>query len=502
MRLAGDQSPHATFPTNRPPSSSGACTCQRPLWGDGPEECPVHTSSRYIADNCCGAGQTRDNADNDGAEEAAERRKVQYALRERLAHCSEHNTLGKKPDGTTEVVVCDSCVTNHPPLARRLKVCGTPMHGLARIRSKDGRAFVADKSTCGSMACPVCGPTVRGGRAEEFGDAITGWLSRGPDHDAWMIRLSARNTLDTPLSDGRARALKGWSRLTNRAAWKRLRLKYGLHYIRSLETTHGDNGWNAHLQPVFLTKSDDPARVLADLNIVLRSLWPGIMADLGFYADPAVAVHVKQVDANRALGAAEYLAKSGAWNIGQEIARGDLKVGKGHGRTYEQIVADYDADPNRGADLALIREYHRAMYGHRLFSWSEGFRELLGMAPEKSDEDLAVDEPSEADDLAVADGRVLYTLQRRRQLADMLREAELGGLPAIYEFIVTKLGYPPGSVVAPRPDLTRKRPPRDGPGRYSRTEWVDAGERHHVSLAEVHATVGPVPGCMCEACRG
>jgi hypothetical protein len=318
------------------------------------------------------------------------------------------------------------------------------MHTVARIRQRGGTAFVSDVSTCGSLMCPVCGPKVRGRRAEEFGDAITRWLARGPDHEAWMVRLSARNTLDLPLSDGRDRALKGWQRLSNRKDWRDLREKYGLHYIRSVETTHGGNGWNVHLQPVILTRSGDSAQVLADLYLTLRNLWPDVMGKLGFEADPAVSVHIQQVDAGKALGAGAYLAKSDAWGIGDEIARSDLKLGKTHGRSYEQIVGDYDVNLH-DHDLALIREYHQAMHGRRLFSWSEGFRELLGMAPEVSDEDLAAEEPSDAEDLAVIDGRVLYAMQRRRELAGMLAEAERGGLQAVHAYVI-RLGYPPGSV--------------------------------------------------------
>jgi hypothetical protein len=424
-----------------------SCTCQRPLFGDDnwPDECPEHAPSRYIANNCCGPGQRQYDADNGRTAEADGRRDRRHGLREQLADCpGGHDALRRLPDGSSEVVVCDRCVTNYEPLAKRLKVCGTPMHNVARIRRRGGTAFVSDISTCGSLMCPVCGLKVRGRRAEEFGDAITRWLARGPDHEAWMVRLSARNTRDLPLSDGRDRALKGWQRLNNRKAWRRLREKYGLHYIRSMETTHGGNGWNVHLQPLILTRSGDSARVLADLYLTLRNLWPDIMGKLGFEAIPDVAVHIQQVDADKVLGAGAYLAKADAWGIGDEIARSDLKLGKTHGRSYEQIVGDYDDKLDDG-DLALIREYHQVMHGRRLFSWSEGFRELLGLAPEVSDEELAAEEPDDAEDLAVIDGRVLYAMQRRRQLAGLLTEAERGGVQGICGY-VARLGYPPGSV--------------------------------------------------------
>src|SRR5262249_47442311 len=117
----------------------------------------------------------------------------------------------------------------------------------------------------------------------------------------------------------------------------------------------------------------------------------------------------------------------------------------------------------------------------------------------------AEDESPEDEDIAVIDGRVYYTMLRRRQVGALLDCAESGGIAKVYAYVVDTLGYPPGAVTAPRPDLTRRQPPRDGPGRYSRTEWNDSNERHHVDLVTAHAKLRPTllgwfDGCSCEAC--
>jgi hypothetical protein len=204
------------------------------------------------------------------------------------------------------------------------------------------------------------------------------------------------------------------------------------------------------------TVADDPATVLADLYVTLRQLWPDVMARLGFEADPRVAVHIQQVDASTALEAGGYLAKASAWGVGDEIARGDLKLGRTPGRTYEQIVADYDQARN-AQDLVLIREHHAALWGRRQFSWSRGFRELLGMAPEQTDEQLAGDgESQEEEDIAVIDGRAYYTMLRRRQVGGLLDCAESGGFSKVYAYVVDTLGYPPGAVIEGWTDPLRK----------------------------------------------
>ena len=438
-RLAGGQTLSSSLSSlaARAAGPSGACTCQGTLWGgDGdPEPCPVHAAPCYDANNCCAAGQSQDCA----ADEARrERRDQRYALLERLSR-----------------------ITVHPEFAKRVAVCQHPIPGQVVVKSRDGTAFPACVSTCGSMFCPVCAPKIRARRAEDFGDAVAGWLRRGLDHDAWMVRLSARNTVDLPEKEAVDRALKGWARLRNRRAWRNLAERYGLHYIRALEQTHGENGWNVHLHVVFATRAADPALVLAHLALTLRRLWPDVMASLGFYADPRAAVHVQQVDAATAAEAGGYLAKASAWGVGDEIARGDLKLGKLAGRTYEQVLADYDRAPNP-VDLALIREHHDALWGRRQFSWSRGFRELLGMKEELSDDQAAAEvESPDDEEIAVIDGRTYYTMLRRRQVGALLDCAETGGLAKVYAFVVDTLGYPPGSVVAPRPDLTRRQPLRE-----------------------------------------
>jgi Replication protein len=461
----------------------------------------------YIGDNCCTAGQQGSAETDDGANKRAtvDRRPERYRLRNRLAKCTVHERFGK------QIEVCG---------APGLPVDGVTTGGMMRIRRKDGTAFPADVSTCGSVFCPVCGPKIRAKRAEKFTTAIGRWFARGPDHDGWFITLNARNTAGLPEAEAVDRALKGWQRLRNRRSWRQLADRYGLHYIKAIDVTHGeDNGWNVHLHIALMTVptcrgpirtfavaangeavviSPDGAQVLADLAIALRQLWPDVMGRLGFYASPR-QVHIEQIDVRTAAGVGGYLAKQSAWGIGDELARLDLKQGNA-GRTYEQIVADYD-DHQRESDLALIHEHHEALYGRRHFSWSQGFRELLGMVDEQTDEEADADsaaDPEEADDVAGMDGRTYYTMLRRHQVPGLLAVADHGDYVGVRAYVIG-LGYRLDAVWEPRPDLTRRRKPRDrGGGRYSRTEVAD---RHHVPIAEVHGRVGPVAGCLCEACR-
>jgi hypothetical protein len=487
----------SAVPVGHPPSEAAAPGPEGPLgrWADGQPH-PLsqqHSNpalSRSNGTNCCAPGQDA-NGGPDGAARA-ERRVTKLGLREVLRHCTVHEAFLNRIAGKLK---------DSPADGERMGGCGSPMHGWARVRLKGGIAFTSGTESCKSRLCPVCGPRIAGRRAPEFTQAVGRWHKRGPDHEVWFVRLSAQNKSDLPLVDGVARVTKGFQRLVNRRAWRDLRERYGAHYIKVREETHGINGWNVHLHLAIATRSADSGQVLVDLSIVLRRLWPDIMAGLGYYADPMHAVHIEQVTAATAEGVGSYMVKASAWDIGSELASGVAKLGRPGHRTYEQVVADY-GEHRSEADLALIHEYHQAMYGRRHCSWSEGFRELLNMAPEESDEQIAGDDDEppgddEPTDTAVVEGGALFAMMVRRQLAGLFTSAERDGLAGIRAY-VGQLGYPPGAVSEPRPDLTRRQPPRAGGSRADRTAWGD--ERHHVDIADAHA-IRPVPGCVCESCR-
>jgi hypothetical protein len=386
------------------------------------------TATRYDGNNCCGAGQDPD------------RRPLKDRLRETLRAVTVHPQLLDRLAGKSWQ-------------GKRSGGCGTPILSVVKVRSKDGRAYCSGIETCKSRLCPCCGPRIGARRAEDFGQAIGRWHDLGPDHHAWFVRLSAQNAADIPLAEGVARATKGFERLRNRKLWRDLRERYGLHYLKVREETHGSNGWNVHLQMVLATVSDDPGLVLYDLNRTLRKLWPDVMGRLGYFADPRYAVDVKQVEAGTAEAIGSYMAKETAWDIGSELALGSVKLGRREGqRTYEQVVVDY-ADRGDQVDLTLIREYHDAIYGKRHCSWSEGFRELLGLAAEQSDEELA-EADSDGDTVAAVDGRAYYRMLRRCQVPGLLAAAERGGVEAMRGY-VRKLGYPPDCVAETWAGLAR-----------------------------------------------
>ena len=88
-----------------------------------------------------------------------------------------------------------------------------------------------------------------------------------------------------------------------------------------------------------------------------------------------------------------YIAKTqDGHSPGNELARSDLKTGKAGHRTTFEILGEI-ADTGDLEWLSLWHEYEKVTKRHQAITWSKGLRKLLlGLEPERSDEELAAEE--------------------------------------------------------------------------------------------------------------
>jgi len=85
---------------------------------------------------------------------------------------------------------------------------------------------------------------------------------------------------------------------------------------------------------------------------------------------------------------AEYFVKS----LAVEATHGHAKEGKRHGRTPFQIANDHFVTGD-DADLELWHEWEEDSRGRRQLTWSQGLREMAGLAAkEATDEELAAED--------------------------------------------------------------------------------------------------------------
>lgn len=290
--------------------------------------------------------------------------------------------------------------------------------------------------------------------ADEWDAATKGWARvtggagwKSESRDAYARRLAAWQAAGQLADKGQGRAPRGWR--TGTAPQRRIgdAERAGLvGWLRAVEVTHGGHGWHLHVHAVIVlgprrgeTKADREARARA-LGENMHRRWAQGVAALGFESWRDHGGLDVKVSAGAEQALARYLAKSAdseahvrnsvaapAKGLAREATMGHLKQARSaKGRTPGQIaddaVAELRADPvaaayvdfvggrplTRGRDavrdrlmvpgssVALWQEYVAAARGRQQITWSEGLRDLAGLARELTDQEAA-EEPTEQD---------------------------------------------------------------------------------------------------------
>lgn len=261
------------------------------------------------------------------------------------------------------------------------------------VRVSVGPSFVAHVGGvlhCGSpWSCPICAPVVRERRAGEIDEGVSfaleqGWAGgfftfTGPHHLGERL---------APLLGLVGRSLHA---CTKGRAWKSLADSLGyLGSIRAVEVLWGVNGWHPHSHACVLFREAMGNDALEAVRLHFFGAWQRELSRHGFGA-----LHeVHGVDARpvfQAGGLAKYLTKvEGGWGVGLELARSDVKRGKGQTpiELLRRVAEDGDAEA-----AGRWREYEVATYGKRAIVWSRGLRALLLPGQEElSDEEAAAAE--------------------------------------------------------------------------------------------------------------
>lgn len=269
-----------------------------------------------------------------------------------------------------------------------------------------GNAFYGGLPLCGSVwACPVCAAKIQERRRPEIAQAIDWAWTHGLKPVMVTLTFPHRswhglNDLITSQADAlhRLRAGKPWAKVMAKVGFKGL--------IRSLELTHGGNGWHPHTHELWFVDQAADAAYIKERTLQ-RWTESCIRAGLLDPSDKAQleAFHAHAVDVIDNCSNSDYLAKIDTerhWGADREISKGVTKAGSQSGRHPFTILETADFG-NRDAELFL--EYVHAMKGKRQIFWSHGLKELVGVE-EKTDEELAEEELEKAD--------VLATLTRRQ----------------------------------------------------------------------------------------
>ena len=141
--------------------------------------------------------------------------------------------------------------------------------------------------------------------------------------------------------------------------------------IRSLEVTHGANGWHPHTHELWFLKGSAEG-----LQSLLAGLWVKACEKAGLIAvndEKLVDAFMQHgVDVKEDVDCGDYLAKqddSRRWGFAEELSKATSKAGRAKGvHPHHFLVRKAPGDRER------YIEYVQAMKGRRQLFWSNGLK--------------------------------------------------------------------------------------------------------------------------------
>lgn len=282
-----------------------------------------------------------------------------------------------------------------PTKFHRTSLCKHACTGSAGVElnllKEANRAFYKGLQTCGSVwTCPICANKIQEIRRQEIAHAMAHFYSQ--KKQAVMITFTFPHTHDEALKDLLKSFKEALKLLRKGGTWSR-KLK-AIDYaglIRSLEITHGSNGWHPHTHELWFVNENLNEEEFKEF---ILSKWFDACNQAGLIAENKQDDFLKHaIDIKFNCSTSDYLAKfddKSNWGIDREMAKASSKKGKKSGK-HPFALADENKD-----DLFL--EYTKAIKGTAQIYWSRGLKDLVGLN-EISDEEAA--EMEGDDDLEV-----------------------------------------------------------------------------------------------------
>lgn len=281
------------------------------------------------------------------------------------------------------------------------------------------RAHYSGLMVCGSVwSCPVCAAKITEHRRQELTAALA--LS---DSFAMLATYTLRHNQKDKLTDMVDNILESFRFMKSGKAWQGIKSDYRwIGSVRSIEITHGANGWHPHIHELILVSKKLSRAQVDSLLKELKTRWINALQKHGKDASWSHGVDLRTADND----VRDYIAKFGhepvtlSWGIEHELTKAPTKKAHKDGRTPMQLLADYgNADMLAGR---LWVEYATTFKGRNQLVWSKGLRELLGLGIEQPDGEIAEQIPSDAVQLALlskAEWKFILSKDKRGELLHM-----------------------------------------------------------------------------------
>jgi len=291
--------------------------------------------------------------------------------------------------------------------------------------AKFDAAHYGGLETCGSVwACPICASRIQERRRIELENLITWAELQGLM--VVLVTFTFPHRAFQTLADLLGMQKNAFKLLRQTRGYRDYMKELGFEgLVRSLEVTHGQNGWHPHTHELWLVKR--PVDQLRLMKLWERAcISSGLLDTSDFRTHAAFQVH--SVDVRSNVTCADYLAKqddSRSWGVAHEVAKATSKAGRAKGvHPHHFLIRQAPGDNQR------YIEYVDGMKGKRQLYWSPGLKSKCAIE-EKTDEELATDQEETADILTILTTDQWKLVRGNDARAELLDAAEGGGLPAI-----------------------------------------------------------------------
>lgn len=299
--------------------------------------------------------------------------------------------------------------------------------------------------TCGSVwMCPICAAKITERRRTELAQAVKAAREQGLQIVMCTFTFSHhRGDQLQVMMNAMRQAFKRYK--SGRAA-ESLRRKFSLvGTVRALEVTHSEeNGWHPHIHELcFLPKEVDAQA----FGRACRSAWERaaalsglVLNQHGFRLDTCDSRIVDYVTKfGREPGEATQAAWAAGWNETMELTKWHIKKGRASLRDASEHLTPFGllryaaaGDVRAGQ---LFQEYARCFKGLRQLHWSPMLRQLLDLADEKTDEELAQESQEEAVAVAYLTGLQWAIVLANDCRAELLEVASTGDAEKVWQFL-------------------------------------------------------------------
>lgn len=281
-------------------------------------------------------------------------------------------------------------ITHH----KRLRYCGrcraSAFVGVHRRVTDDGATgSLTGVQTCGSVhVCSVCSAKINATRRIEIGCALATWHANG---GAVIFGTNTvRHDASMTLAEVRAALSDCWRFLGAHRAWKAARKRLGSPgLIRVYEVTFSwNNGWHVHVHWVLLVSGATTDLDVEELGAVVTSVWGQAANALGLSAPSEKGQDYRLVRDLTGADLGDYLAKIS--DLSQELTQSQSKRARGiHSTMTTWDLARRAVVDASGKWVQKWREWESGSKGMQSIGWTPGLREVLGLGPEVSDDELA-----------------------------------------------------------------------------------------------------------------